>query len=1158
MTQTAGPQTGFLVNPQTMHSFVGSAAMESTLDVIAGLVRYSAIGSTCNLLSPAMMNGTCAETIVAATLFKLVQKLSPFKGVIGVARLPGSTRVLDRQNSRLEECTSGLCPYAQLQRTYDGHNVLVNHSPYYGFSGFTGYINAKQDPVYQQATYAFYSFILEPTYSKQRVITQLLTGPFRTSHLDTSVASLQEWESAGFDPGAVKELLQTIQSDMEAPNFVMKLRIRGGQSFLAALAPAVVNVTRGMAPAAVASNLAAIYDAILVESGPIDVVCESLWHGLGIEPPLPPPRIEPPSPQPPTPPGTANTGGATAATAGGGSNLGIIVGVTISVIVVLLSVLVVLFLLMRHFNRWPFGQLGMPRAGDDTTLCVTDIMDSTALWETLDAGGMSRAVATHHYIVRKALSRFHGYEQATEGDSFLLAFHTPSDALGFAVHLQAGLLSADWDPELLTHPSCAPVAMVPSDALIDAGGGDGRFHLCATARLLLGSSENTRWRRGSSGVGLEGSHGSFLHSSGGGHGLSFLRISSYMASMLSPIASTPAGAMGTASADGAAAVQAGFGSSASVAPPGGGVVAANAMLDGTLDSMLDKEVGPPADGPSNRVSCVPTREPEDHPHAPSMLSRLSGRASASGSQQPRQGAPPAVETRDQLPTLSMLSRRGSMVHYSTNTLVSSLHPGDVAETIDAASRFELEHTLVFLRNVVRAVAAAAQSAPAARDTAVYTMADFMRQAFSRTPPKDQTAMTGQTAMMFKGLRVRVGMHSGVSKTDVERNSTAGEASPAAMTPFLHRCAACSCQGCRRCRALSVFTALSTRLLHQVGGYLVELTSSGMCLAAFGEPASAVAWGLCLIKVMKHAEWDKELLGHKLCEEVLVHAPGTGGPFPENDAERVLFRGPRLKVGIDEGMVQADVSPVTGRMTYRGRVMNRAARICGKASCGMQWCSVAAWEHASKKVLDQLPSLGIVGTELGAFELKGISSAEQLVQCALGGSPVLLAPVHSVARTSRAANSLSTHAEALSAFASAEGVDEFPDAQEQAQAQMQMRAQAQAWAPGSPAAAVRAHVAVVPSRLLACDSHNRGHGCSAALGAAHRPLVEAPAHSHLGALISDLSFDAGVLADALGCSAAMLPTPPLGLLRVGAGARLNSLEPFGSPSSLCRDGALGTL
>lgn len=45
------------------------------------------------------------------------------------------------------------------------------------------------------------------------------------------------------------------------------------------------------------------------------------------------------------------------------------------------------------------------------------------------------------------------------------------------------------------------------------------------------------------------------------------------------------------------------------------------------------------------------------------------------------------------------------------------------------------------------------------------------------------------------------------------------------------------------------------------------------------------------------------------------------------------RGLRFKSGLDCGDVLARVHTTTGRMTYRGRVMNRAARIAGLATAG---------------------------------------------------------------------------------------------------------------------------------------------------------------------------------------------------------------------------------
>jgi class 3 adenylate cyclase len=42
---------------------------------------------------------------------------------------------------------------------------------------------------------------------------------------------------------------------------------------------------------------------------------------------------------------------------------------------------------------------------------------------------------------------------------------------------------------------------------------------------------------------------------------------------------------------------------------------------------------------------------------------------------------------------------------------------------------------------------------------------------------------------------------------------------------------------------------------------------------------------------------------------------------------------RLKVGIDTGAAMDSIHAATGRMAYRGKVMNRAARVAAAASTG---------------------------------------------------------------------------------------------------------------------------------------------------------------------------------------------------------------------------------
>lgn len=60
----------------------------------------------------------------------------------------------------------------------------------------------------------------------------------------------------------------------------------------------------------------------------------------------------------------------------------------------------------------------------------------------------------------------------------------------------------------------------------------------------------------------------------------------------------------------------------------------------------------------------------------------------------------------------------------------------------------------------------------------------------------------------------------------------------------------------------------------------------------------------------------------------------------------LFRGLRLKAGIDVGATKADLHAVSGRMGYRGRVMNRAARVGSTAKTGQVRFPHQTWSTPS--------------------------------------------------------------------------------------------------------------------------------------------------------------------------------------------------------------------
>eukprot|EP00200_Dunaliella_tertiolecta_P007416 CAMPEP_0202387038 /NCGR_PEP_ID=MMETSP1127-20130417/69825_1 /ASSEMBLY_ACC=CAM_ASM_000462 /TAXON_ID=3047 /ORGANISM="Dunaliella tertiolecta, Strain CCMP1320" /LENGTH=574 /DNA_ID=CAMNT_0048987847 /DNA_START=124 /DNA_END=1844 /DNA_ORIENTATION=- len=115
--------------------------------------------------------------------------------------------------------------------------------------------------------------------------------------------------------------------------------------------------------------------------------------------------------------------------------------------------------LRKASGRTLFGQVKPPMEGPDSTLVVSDIEQSTALWEQLDEAVMDKAIALHHSCFRTYIFKHKGYEAQMEGDSFIIAFHDPQSAADFCIAVQAALLTLDWPSELLELERCRPIYM---------------------------------------------------------------------------------------------------------------------------------------------------------------------------------------------------------------------------------------------------------------------------------------------------------------------------------------------------------------------------------------------------------------------------------------------------------------------------------------------------------------------------------------------------------------------------------------------------------------------------------------------------------------------------------------------------------------------------
>ncbi len=91
----------------------------------------------------------------------------------------------------------------------------------------------------------------------------------------------------------------------------------------------------------------------------------------------------------------------------------------------------------------------------------------------------------------------------------------------------------------------------------------------------------------------------------------------------------------------------------------------------------------------------------------------------------------------------------------------------------------------------------------------------------------------------------------------------------------------------------------------------------------------------------------------------------------------LYARTTMQVGLATGHASHMLTEASGRLSYRGRVMNRAARIAGIAAAGQVLCSGEVWEAC-----DLSPGFceHVGGVSLGKMNLKGIASPVEVLQC----------------------------------------------------------------------------------------------------------------------------------------------------------------------------------
>jgi class 3 adenylate cyclase len=95
-----------------------------------------------------------------------------------------------------------------------------------------------------------------------------------------------------------------------------------------------------------------------------------------------------------------------------------------------------------------------PASSGVITLVFSDVQGSTSQWEhhpTVMAG----AIILHNKVIRELLRQYGGYEVKTHGDSFMVAFQRPDNAVRWCLAVQDALFHAPWNEHLMEHPDSA-------------------------------------------------------------------------------------------------------------------------------------------------------------------------------------------------------------------------------------------------------------------------------------------------------------------------------------------------------------------------------------------------------------------------------------------------------------------------------------------------------------------------------------------------------------------------------------------------------------------------------------------------------------------------------------------------------------------------------
>eukprot|EP01059_Diplonema_ambulator_P014471 TRINITY_DN25384_c0_g1_i1.p1 TRINITY_DN25384_c0_g1~~TRINITY_DN25384_c0_g1_i1.p1 ORF type:complete len:1121 (+),score=287.70 TRINITY_DN25384_c0_g1_i1:173-3364(+) len=198
-----------------------------------------------------------------------------------------------------------------------------------------------------------------------------------------------------------------------------------------------------------------------------------------------------------------------------------------------------------------------------------------------------------------------------------------------------------------------------------------------------------------------------------------------------------------------------------------------------------------------------------------------------------------------------------------------------------------------------------------------------------------------------------------------------------------------------CMALTMHNNLVRSTIKQFNGYEVK-TLGDAFMIAFTNSVDAVAFALTLQLQLLTLEWPVEL--EELADCPTSHFSSNTAPCGGTHVEAVdpmfLWRGLKVRIGVNTGEPLCNVDPCTARMDYLGPVVNKTARVENQAPGGL----IAITKEVLDEITPVMSDLGMPSISLGRIvELKGIAEEVEIFSVApkvLGERLTQSAPMYS--------------------------------------------------------------------------------------------------------------------------------------------------------------------